>query len=232
MPKFKEAWKTYGNVFDEFTLRVLFKLSSDGHFDEMGGSISIGKEANVFTAYKGNEKVVIKIYRVSSCDFNRMFDYIKADPRYLGLRKHKRKIIFAWAQREYRNLLKAREAGVSVPTPIARNNHVLVLEYIGDSNPSPLIKDCKPEYPVDFCNRIIDNMVKMKEAGLVHGDLSQFNILNHHEKPVFIDFSQCNLIQSPIASDLLKRDIKNIAHYCKKVGTKISEDQIRKRLRE
>ena len=48
--KTREKWKTYENVFDQFTLRTLFKLSSQGHFDELKSPISIGKEANVFTA--------------------------------------------------------------------------------------------------------------------------------------------------------------------------------------
>lgn len=230
MPAFKEAWKTYGNVFDTFTLRTLFKLSSEGHFDEMGGPISIGKEANVFTAKKKDEKVVVKIYRIASCDFRRMFDYIKADPRYQGLRKHKRKIIFAWAQREYRNLLKAREGGVSVPTPLTWKNHILVLEFIGDEQPAPRLKDCLPENPQAFCSLIVEHMIKLKNAGLVHGDLSPFNILNRREKPVFIDFSQGNTMQSPLAPELWERDVRNIALYCQKMKTTITEEMIKKKI--
>lgn len=230
MPKFREAWKTYGNVFDAFTLRTLFKLSSEGHFDELGGPISIGKEANVFVASKGREKVVIKIYRIATCNFRKMFDYIKTDPRYLGLRRHKRRIIFAWTQREYRNLLKAREAGVSVPTPIAWRNHILVLGYIGDAEPALRLKDLPPQDPDDFCKRIVMNMKRLCLAGLVHGDLSPFNILNYHERPVFIDFSQCNSNDSPLADELWARDIKNIAQTCKRLGVAIEEDTIRAQL--
>ncbi len=230
MPVFKEAWKTYGNVFDAFTLRTLFKLSSEGQFDELLGPISIGKEANIFSAKKKDEKVVVKIYRIATCDFRRMFDYIKADPRYQGLRKHKRKIIFAWTQREYRNLVKAREGGVAVPTPLAWRNHILVLEFIGDGQPAPRLKDCVPENPQAFCERIVEHMVKLKKAGLVHGDLSPFNILNRREKPVFIDFSQGNTMQSPLAPELWERDVRNIAAYCQKMKTTITEEMIKKKI--
>jgi len=230
MPAFKEAWKTYGNVFDAFALRTLFKLSSEGHFDELMGPISIGKEANLFLAKKWDGKVVVKIYRMAACDFRRMFDYIKTDQRYQGLRKQKRKIIFAWAQREYRNLLKARGGGVSVPTPIAWRDHVLVLEFIGDEQPAPRLKNCLPENPQAFCERIVENMVKLKNAGLVHGDLSPFNILNRNEKPVFIDFSQCNTLQSPLARELWERDVRNIAGYCQKMKTTITEEMIKKKV--
>jgi len=230
MPAFKEAWKTYGNVFDAFALRTLFKLSSEGHFDELMGPISIGKEANLFLAKKWDGKVVVKIYRMAACDFRRMFDYIKTDQRYQGLRKQKRKIIFAWAQREYRNLLKAREGGVSVPTPIAWRNHILVLEFIGEEQPAPRLKDCTPENPQEFCALIVENMRKLKKAGLVHGDLSPFNILNRHEKPVFIDFSQGSTLQSPLAQELWERDVRNIAAYCQKMKTIITEETIKKKI--
>ena len=94
-------------------------MISSGHIDGLESPISVGKESNVFSAKKGNDRVIVKIYRLETCDFNRMYDYIKYDRRYVTLRKQKRKVIFAWAQREYRNLLKAREAGINVPTAIA-----------------------------------------------------------------------------------------------------------------
>ncbi|PIN69194.1 serine protein kinase RIO, partial [Candidatus Woesearchaeota archaeon CG11_big_fil_rev_8_21_14_0_20_43_8] len=78
MAKAKEKFKTYGDVFDNFTNRVLFKLMSQEHFEEDTLSpISIGKEANVFSAKtKDGEFVVVKIYRLETCDFTRMFEYI------------------------------------------------------------------------------------------------------------------------------------------------------------
>ena len=117
MPKItREKFKSMHNVFDEFTNRAIFKLISQGHFDGLQSPISIGKEANIFTALKGDRKVIVKIYRLETCDFNKMYDYIKEDPRYVNLKGKKRKIIFAWVQREFRNLLIARQASVNVPT--------------------------------------------------------------------------------------------------------------------
>ena len=128
----KEKFKTYKGVFDNFTLRTLFKLSTQGYFDDMESlsPVFIGKDSNVFSAKRGKEKVIVKIYRLENCDFNRMFDYIRYDPRYIGLQRQRRKVIFSWVQREYRNLLKAREAGVRVPTPMAFLNNVLIEEFI------------------------------------------------------------------------------------------------------
>ncbi|MCH7754978.1 hypothetical protein IH970_07625 [candidate division KSB1 bacterium] len=125
--KFRERFKTEENVFDQFTIRNLFVLSSKDFFEDGSLSpLSIGKEANVFTADRGKEKVIIKIYRLETSDFKKMYDYIKVDPRYENLAKKHRAIIFAWSQREYRNLMAAREAMVRAPLPITFMKNILV----------------------------------------------------------------------------------------------------------
>jgi RIO kinase 1 len=227
-PRKQEDFKTMHDVFDEFTNRTVFKLISEGYFEGLESPISIGKEANLFSARKDNDRVMVKIYRLETCDFNRMYDYIKEDPRYLGLKGKKRKIIFAWVQREYRNLIKARSADVNVPLPIAFKNNILVLEFIGkDGEIAPQLKDRHPDDPGEFLDEIIENMKHMNAAGLVHADLSQFNILNHDEHPVFIDFSQCLTTSSASADRFLDRDIKNILSFFKKFGISADEAAIK-----
>ena len=109
----KEKFKTKHGVFDEFTNRTIFKLITEGHFRGLESPINIGKESNVFSALtKQDNRVIVKIYRLETCDFNTMHNYIKDDPRYSKLKKKKRNIIFAWVQREYRNLMNAKEAQV------------------------------------------------------------------------------------------------------------------------
>ena len=90
---YQERFKTLKGVFDEFTNRTLFELQSRDHFDELISPVIVGKESNVFLYSKGKDKVIIKIYRIQNCDFNRMFDYIKKDPRYEFMKKHPRQII-------------------------------------------------------------------------------------------------------------------------------------------
>ncbi|MBI4449177.1 serine protein kinase RIO, partial [Candidatus Woesearchaeota archaeon] len=186
----RESYKVYGNVFDNFTTVTLQKLKDKGILSELVSPISVGKESNVFTATSDRGIVVVKIYRLHTCDFNRMYDYLKYDERYQGLRKNKRKIIFSWTQREYRNLHIAREAGVRVPTPLTFLNHVLVLEFIGDEERAPRLKDQSPSDPAEFFDECIMFIRKLYRKQMVHGDLSAFNILNLADKPVFIDFSQ------------------------------------------
>ncbi len=222
----REKFKTYEGVFDNFALRTLFKLSSQGYFDDIEtlSPVSIGKESNVFSAKKGNGKVIVKIYRLETCDFNRMFDYIRYDPRYIGLRRQKRKIIFAWVQREYRNLLKARQAKVRVPTPHAFLNNVLIEEFIGKKDPAPKLKDGIPKNLKKFFDNTTSQIRKLYNAGLVHADLSHFNILNFEEKPVIIDLSTCTPVDTPSAGDYLERDVRNICNFFARYGLETDKE--------
>ena len=228
----KEEFKTWGDVFNPFTRRTVYKLMTRGHFEGLESPISIGKESNVFSALKKDgTRVIVKIYRLETCDFNRMYDYIKYDQRFLNLKKGKRNIVFSWVQREYRNLLKARQANVSVPTPLTFLNNALVLEFIGDNGIiAPKLKNSFPRNPKDFLNKIIINMKKLYNAGIVHSDLSAFNILNYNEKPVFIDFSQCTTLGSSRANEYFERDIRNICNFFKKLGLKVDETKVKEEI--
>ena len=229
--KFRERFKTFENVFDQFTLRNLFVLGSRGHFDgETLSPLSIGKEANVFTAERGDARVVVKIYRLETADFKRMFEYIKPDPRYRTLIRRRRETIFAWAQREYRNLMAARRAQVSAPLPIAFMKNVLVMSMIGDGEPAQKIKDSVPLQPKKFLDGIADGMAKLHAGGFVHGDLSKFNILNRGEAPVFIDFSQASPVRSPHAEEMLRRDARNVCGFFSKLGVNRSPERLMKKV--
>ena len=221
----KEKFKVMHNVFDEFTNLTLLKLISKGYIDGLESTLYVGKEANIFTALREGKRVIAKIYRLETCDFNRMYDYIKYDPRYQGLKKKKRKIIFSWVQREFRNLMKARQAGVRVPMPITFLNNVLVIEFIGKDEIALKLKDSIPKNKKKFFNEIIDNMKKLYKDGLVHADLSSFNILNFNEEPVFIDMSQATTTEDVRSKEYLERDINNIITFFNKLKIKINKEK-------
>lgn len=232
MPKIShERWKVWGNVFDGFTEQLLLKLISQGHFEGIQSPISIGKEANIFSAIKKDgTKIIVKIYRLESCNFNKMYDYIKQDVRYINLKKQRREVVFTWAQREYRNLRKAREIGIRVPTVYTIAKHIIIMEYIGDDQPAQQAKNDLPntnEKRKQFFETCIQYMHDLwYKAKLVHGDLSGYNILSYHDKPVFIDFSQGTSTESGDAIELLKRDVKNVVAFAKKVGVSYREEDV------
>jgi RIO kinase 1 len=215
----KEIWKVEKNVFSMSSERNLFKLSSQGFFSELESPLSIGKEANIFTAKtKDGGRIIVKMYRLENCNFNRMLEYILPDPRYLSLRRGKRNIIFSWVQREYRNLMKAREV-IRVPIPLAYKDNILLMEFIGDETPALRIKEDLPEGKkaiAAFFDATVDAMAKLYQAGLIHGDLSEYNILNFHDTPVFIDFSQGTTRENPNGQEILERDVRNVCTFFNK----------------
>lgn len=212
--KSREEWKIYKNVFDSFTLRTLYSLHSKHLLDDLISPVMIGKEANVFTASSKGKKIIAKIYRLESCNFNRMYDYIKQDIRFIGLKKQRRKIIFKWVEREFKNLTKASSV-INAPKPIAFLNNVILMELIG--KPALQLKDHLPRAKKKIFNSILSQISLLyNKANLVHGDLSEFNILIHKNKPFFIDFSQATTADSPNAKALLLRDLKNIARFFEK----------------
>jgi RIO kinase 1 len=229
--KSHERWNTYQQVFDEHTLRNIFKLSSQGHFAALESTIAIGKEAKIFSAKRdasseSQDNVIVKIYLLETFDFNKMYEYIRYDPRYVSLKRQRRKIIFAWCQREFRNLLKLRESGIRVPKPITFVDNLLVMEQINsEEGIAPKLKDSHIENPTEFFNKLALSMKKMyNDAGLVHGDLSSFNILNKDQEPVIIDVSQSIPVDTITANELLKRDIRNVVNFFKKQGVDTSEE--------
>ena len=68
-------------------------------------------------------------------------------------------------------------------------------------------------------------MKKSYDSGLIHGDLSSFNILNHNDKPFFIDFSQGTLVKTPNSGELLERDVRNIVGFFGKLGVEAEVEE-------
>ena len=215
------------SVFDERTVFLLNKLLVKGPLERIEGIISAGKEANVYLAYGHNGKeVAIKIYKIDSNTSRWMRNYIIGDPRFKKIPHNVSKIIFLWASKEFKNLQRAYKAGLRVPKPIYVKNNILLMEYIGFGPiPAPLLKDIKDLKNVDKLFNEILQFIKFlyQKAKLVHGDLSEFNILYHNQRPVIIDISQAVSIQHPKAEVYLVRDIKNIFNYFEKRGASIPD---------
>lgn len=216
---------TVDSVFDERMYLQVSKLLKTGTLDRIEGIISAGKEANVYLAYGQNDQeYAIKIYKIDTNTSRWMKNYIIGDPRFKKVPNNVSKIIYLWASKEFKNLKRAHKAGLSVPEPIYIKNNVLIMEYIGfESIPAPKLKEIKsPKDPIKLLNEILYFIKSLyQKANLVHGDLSEFNILYHNQKPIVIDISQAVTIHHPKAEVFLVRDITNIFNYFEKIGVEV-----------
>jgi RIO kinase 1 len=221
-------------VFDRITLKTLYKLANQGYIHLLNGAISTGKEANVFKGADEHGNIVaVKIYRVTTSDFKKMQYYIQGDPRFNVRSSNKRQLINNWVLKEFKNLNRAYDVGVKVPKPIVAKNNVLVMEFIGDKNgiPARLMRQSNISNPEYVANKIIDYVKKLyRDAEIVHGDLSGFNILIEDDEPVIIDLSQGMVVDHPMARELLNRDIDNLIKDFKKMGIEISKDEIKRKI--
>ncbi len=233
--------KTEGEVFDRQTLMVLHKFLTHGVLRSLDFPVSTGKEANVFrgTSPRGGY-VAVKIFRTNTSTFKHVLQYIQGDERFEGVSGDKRALVHAWTQKEFRNLLRAREAGVDVPEPIKALNNVLVMGYIGvKQGPWPSLKDAdlKPGQMQAICDKVLADYVTLyNEADLVHADISEYNILvegagTPTPRPRIIDIGQAVLKNHPMAQEFLDRDLKNITAFFRRKGCDADVMAIKARLK-
>jgi len=218
-----ETLKVEASVFDDATLAAVYKLVQDGHVAAFGGPISTGKEANVYEALGSDDgvdrDVAIKIYRINASNFQQMREYLEGDPRFEGIGSDKKKVVLAWTQKEFANLSRARQAGVRVPTPIAVERNVLVMELVGlVEDRARRLAEVDVENPETAYAVVREYMRRLHAAGLVHGDLSEYNMIIHDGELVVIDLGQAVTVHHPNADDFLRRDCRNVAAFFGRQG--------------
>jgi len=214
-----EDKETLEEVFDGRTLTTVMHLLNRGRLRELQGTVKSGKESRIYRGIdmKGGD-VAVKIYLTSSAIFRQgRLKYIRGDPRFKDIPHDTRSLIDQWASKEFKNLQLAKEAGLAVPTPIYVEKNVLLMEFIGKNGvPAPHLR----EVPLQAASSWYDKVVEMvkdlyDKAKLVHGDLSEYNILVPDGYPMLIDFAQAVTIEHPEAREFLRRDIDNLNNYFK-----------------
>jgi RIO kinase 1 len=222
-----DQFKVEASVFDDATFAALYKLVQDGYIDAFGGPISTGKEANVYTALVGEETVAVKIYRINASDFREMGEYLQGDPRFESLGGDKKSIVIAWVRKEFANLRRARLAGVRVPDPAAVERNVLVMEYLGtEQGRGKRLGEVHIENPDTAYEVAREYVRRLYDAGLVHGDLSEYNIIVHDSQLYVIDLGQAVTFHHPNSEEFLERDCRNVANFFHRQGVDTGPDEL------
>lgn len=216
---------TVEEVFDQTTRMVVFDLLNSGILYELNGVVSSGKEARVYWGKdKEGKDLAVKIYLTSSAEFKKgMIKYIEGDPRFKGIKRDTRSLIAIWAQKEFRNLKEASEAKVRVPRPLAVKSNVVVMEFIGkDGVSAPSLKEQPPANPERTYHQLVNYVTRLyQKAKLVHGDLSEYNIMMWKGRPVIFDLSQAVNLQHPMADFMLLRDLTNLNRYFNRLDVEV-----------
>jgi RIO kinase 1 len=206
----------------------LTSLVEEGVIEEVVRPLMSGKEAEVFLVLAGGELRVAKIYKeAQNRSFKNRAEYTEGrkvrnsrDARAIEKRsRHGRaQDEAAWRSTEVDMIYRLREAGVRVPVPHHFIDGVLVMEMVADADGGPAPRLAEVSLDRDQAVRVFEHLlaevVRMLCAGVVHGDLSDFNVLMSAGGPVIIDFPQSvDAASNQNARKLLLRDVENLKRF-------------------
>jgi len=223
--KRSEEMDSLEEVFDRSTLMIVYRLLNRGYIKNINGVVRSGKESRLYWGTGERKRpIAIKIFLTTSAEFlkGRMM-YIQGDERFKNARKDTRSLVNLWALKEFKNLQLAREVGVRVPAPLRVDGNVLLMEFVGKKGePAPLLRETPLDHPARVYDKIAEGMrVLYRDAHLVHGDLSEYNIMIVKSQPVLFDFAQAVITEHPMAQQFLERDLVRMNRYFSKIGVSV-----------
>ena len=203
-------------------------LLEDGLIDTVVRQLMSGKEAMVFVVRRGEETLCAKVYKeADKRSFRQAVDYTEnrktknsrqARAMAKGTRYGRAAQEQAWQSAEVDALYRLAAAGVRVPRPINFHEGVLLMELVaaadGDAAPRLNDLDFTAEEARTLHRHLVREVVRMLCAGVVHGDLSEYNILLGADGPVIIDLPQAvDAAGNNHAQRMLERDVANLRHF-------------------
>lgn len=166
----------------------------------------------------------IKIYKTSILVFKDRDKYVSGEHRWRKgyCKSNPRKMVKVWAEKEMRNYRRIHAAGIRCPMPILLKSHVLIMEFLGTNGwPSPRIRDAglsEKRLREAYVQTIFIMRHMFQKCKLVHGDLSEYNLLWHNNEVYVIDVSQSVESDHPSALDFLRKDASNVNDFFRKNG--------------
>jgi RIO kinase 1 len=200
-------------------------------------SLKTGKEADVYIVQANAELLALKIYRENT-KFSSRLEYLNTN---LLKSRTKRAIMNhtqkgsqmtqgIWTSNEFSSMQRLYDGGAFIPRPLAMTNNSILMEYIGDEDsPAPRLADVKltQKEAYEVFDKILVNLDVFLRNNLVHGDLSEYNILLWNSNPVIIDFPQMLILgNNQNAYKMLTKDITNMYNFFSKYLDKRVVDEL------
>lgn len=203
-------------------------LVQDGAIEKVVQPIMSGKEASLYVVLVDGKPCAAKVYKeAQSRSFRQRADYVEG--RQVRGSRQQRALVNksrfgkelleeSWQTAELDALQRLETAGVRVPHPLLFVDNVLVMSLVLDAEgrAAPRLSDLEfyPQEARYLMGVLLDQIIRMLCAGIVHGDLSEYNVLMSHEGPVIIDLPQAiSVSHNRNARALLLRDVNNITRF-------------------
>jgi RIO kinase 1 len=227
------------------TPKRLLPLIEDGLIDEVLSQLMSGKEATVYTVLSDSEVRCAKVYKeAAKRSFKKAVQYqegrkVRNSRRARAMEKGSKfgrdQQEEIWQSAEVDALYKLAHAGVRVPEPYGCFNGVLLMELItdADGHVAPRLNDVSlsPEQARHDHAVVMQDVIRMLCVGLIHGDLSEFNVLVDENGPVIIDLPQAvDASANNNAKDMLTRDVRNMTNYYGQYAPELLKTQYAKEI--
>ena len=218
--------KVVNEVLDKTTMMTIYDMINSHILSYVNGVVRAGKESVLFWAVDPNQNdVALKVYLVTTSNFKKRAPYIMGDPRFSKIKKGTRNLVNLWAQKEFMNLSRCYEKNIPVVKPIHVSKNVLALEFIG-KNGSPektLLQTQVDQKDYEMAKSLLSKLYK--DAQLVHGDFSEYNIFKTERGLLLFDLGSAVDIRHPNSEEFLKRDINNMTKFFTKRGLTVQNPE-------
>ncbi|MGB8240050.1 MAG: PA4780 family RIO1-like protein kinase [Azonexus sp.] len=227
------------------TPKRLAGLLEEGLIDEVIGQLMSGKEATVYVVRCADTIRCAKVYKdATQRSFKKSASYQEgrkvknsrqARAMEKGSRYGRKMQEEVWQNAEVDALYRLASAGVRVPRPHICFEGVLLMDLVVDAggNPAPRLNDVQldEELAMEFHGMLINQVVRMLCAGIVHGDLSEYNVLVGDSGPVIIDLPQAiDAAANSTAAEMLERDVNNLRTYFSSFAPALRDSQFGKEI--